>query len=143
MLSYPENCLRGISSKDCVKNNKPRAHLFYFHDRDKREDGKIEQSITWEDDENSIKVLSNQKKDNGEIQFKFGIVRIPLANITRINTFPQVNGAISYERDPIEGNCYHGNLLISADTDSDVKLAIAATLLLAVKGEVINNPNTE
>ena len=60
-----------------------------------------------------------QKKDNGEIQIKAGIVILSRSDIDRINRQPTVKNLLSYERDEQDGtkkNKYHGNILIKKNT---------------------------
>jgi hypothetical protein len=119
------------------------SHLFYFKDRDKRGDGWVEQSINWEDDNLAIELSLNQQKENGDFQFKVGLARIPREEIDRLNKQPTVNGVLDYERQPLEDNPYHGNLLLRSDVPKRTMKKIAAGLALAVSEIVRRSGNSK
>lgn len=132
-MSFPENCLRGIANKTFMINDEQvAAHLFDFKDRDVRGDGLIEQSICWEDDEGAVETILSQTKDSGELQFRVGAAVVPRSEIDRINELPGVGGQLSYERQPVAGNPYHGNLLLPKDTPKKKRRMIAGSLALGV-----------
>ena len=57
---------------------------------------------------------------------------LPRAEIDRLNSKPVVNGVLSYERQRLGNNDYHGNLLIRSNVPRRQMKLIAAGLALAV-----------
>jgi hypothetical protein len=132
-MDFPDNCIKGIPNDTfLIEDGSVGSHLFHFKDEHKRDDEWIEQSINWEDDDAAIEFTMSQRKDDGEIQFKAGIVILPRREIERISRQPTVHGIVSYERQPLENNRYHGNILLRADTPKPTMKKIAAGLALAV-----------
>lgn len=131
-MPYPDNLLRGIpNSSYLFDDGSVGPHLFYFEDQ-ARGDGKIEQSINWEDDTGAVATTLTQTKDNAEIQFKAGAVRIPREELDRLSRRPTISGLLSYERSPLEENIYHGNLLLPSTVPKRTMKTIAAGIALAV-----------
>ena len=97
-----------------------------------RTDGWKELSVNWDDDENSKNVLLDQKKENGEIQFKAGYAIIPRSELDHLISQPTVNGLLSYERSPLENNSYHGNVLLKGNLPKPTIKKIQAGLALFV-----------
>jgi len=133
-MAFPDNCIKGIPNKKdfMLEDGSIASHLFSFKEEHNRDDGWCEQSINWEDDNLAIQFTLNQKKENGDWQFKAGIVLLPRTEIDRLNKQPTVNGILSYERRERECNCYHGNILLRSDTPKPTKRKIAAGLALSV-----------
>lgn len=132
-MPFPDNCIRGIPNASfIVEDGSVGSHLFHFKDEHHRDDGWIEQSINWEDDEKAIEFTLNQKKEDGDVQFQAGVVIIPREEIDRLNRRPTVNGVLSYERQPLENNPYHGNILLSENVPKHTMKKLAAGLALAV-----------
>lgn len=132
-MTFPDSCLRGIPNTSyLVEDGSVGAHLFHFEDKSTRDDEWIEQSISWEDDSAALALTLNQKKENGELQFKAGAVRIPRDELDRLSRQPTVTGFISYERRPLENNPYHGNLLLRSGVPKPTMKKIAAGIALAV-----------
>lgn len=136
-MSFPDNCIRGIISEDfLVDDETTGAHFFFFKEED---DGWVEQSINWEDDDSVIGFTLNQRKENGEIKFKVGVVIIPRGAIDRLSKLPNVVGKISYERQSLKDNPYHGNILLKENVPKHTMKMIAAGLALAVANIVRQN----
>jgi hypothetical protein len=132
-MNFPDNCIRGIPNDSFLnQDGSVGAHLFHFTGPD-RDDGWIEQSINWEDDNSVIEFTLAQKKADGDVQFKTGVVVIPREEIDRLNYRPTVKGLLSYERQPIQGNPFHGNILLRAGTSKPTMKLIAAGLALAIE----------
>lgn len=132
-MPFPDKCIRGIpNSSFVVEDGSIGSHLFHFKNEHRREDGWIEQSINREDDENAIEFTLNQKKEDGRVQFMAGVVLIPREEIDRLNRRPTVNGVLSYERQPLENNPCHGNILLSENVPKHTMKKLAAGLALAV-----------
>ena len=138
MCIYPDRCIRGIPDNSFLTDDGSiGTHLFYFFDKHNRDDGWVEQSINWEDDDTVIEFSLQQKKVDGSLQFKAGIVLIPREEVDRLNNLPTVKGLISYERRPLEDNSYHGNILLKSSLPRPTMKKIAAGLALAVS-DIIN-----
>ena len=114
-MSFPDNCIKGILNNSFLveDDGSIAAHLFHFKPEHARDDGWVEQSINWEDDESVIEFTLTQRKDDGELQFKTGIAIIPREEIDRLNRRPTVSGILSYERQTLEDNPYHRKYLTS------------------------------
>ena len=131
-MALPDTCIRGIPNDTYIySDGAVGSHLFYFNDPD-RGDGWSPLSINWEDDEGAMTVILQQTRPGGELQFKTGAVRLPKREIDRINDSLNVRGLLSYERQSLMQNEYHGNLLISASASKHTMRQIAAGLALAV-----------
>ena len=127
MDNYPDTCIRGIPNNSFLtEDGSIGTHLFYFKNEHSRDDGWTEQSINWEDDTSVIEFTLNQEKEDGELQFKAGAVLIPREEIDRLKNRPTVSGLISYERQPLENNPYHGNILLQARLPKPTMRKIAA-----------------
>lgn len=132
-MSYPDNCIRGIPDDTFLTDDGTvGSHLFYFNLCTDRSNGWVEQSVNWEDDDTVIEFTLNQRKADGAFQFRAGAAVIPRQEIDRLNSRPTVKGLLSYERQPIQDNPYHGNILLRANTSKPTMKLIAAGLALAV-----------
>lgn len=139
-MDFPDRCIRGIPNKSfTIEDGSIGSHLFHFEDDHARDDGWIEQSVNWEDNKSVVEFTLNQTKETGEIQFKAGVVLIPRVEIDRLNRLPTVNGIISYERQPLENNPYHGNILLRTGVPKPTMKKIAAGLALAVSEIILQN----
>jgi len=137
-MKYPENFLKGIPNKQFLtENNFVSTDLFYF--KQKRVDGALEQSINWEDDKDAIEFTLKQKKQGGILQFKSGVAIVSRERIDELINRPAINGFLSYERDVLRENKYHGNLLLRRSVSKPQMKQIAAGIALAVS-KVIQNP---
>jgi hypothetical protein len=136
-MAFPDSCLKGIPNDDyIVEDGSVGTHLFYFDEKHTRDDGWIEQSINWEDDDTVLELTLNQKKESGELQFRAGVAKISQIELNRLSTQPTVSGIFSYERRTLENNPYHGNLLLRSGTPKPTMKKIAAGIALAIS-EVI------
>ena len=132
-MDYPDNCIRGLSKgSEITAEGFAPEHAFHFKDV-KREDGWDEQSINWEDDNSVIRFTLNQKKENGDIKYVNGVAVIPRSKIDRLINRPQIKGLLRYERKKIEGNHFHGNILLKSGTSKQTMKLIAAGISLAVE----------
>jgi len=143
-MNYPENAIRGIPNNSfLIEDGSVGSHLFYFKSEHARDDGWIEQSINWADNESVLEFTLRQTKEDGEIQFKAGVAIIPRQEIDRLNNRPTINGLLSYERRPLDLNPYHGNLLLKANLPKPTMVKIAAGLALAVSKIVSRTQSNE
>lgn len=132
-MCFPDNCIRGIKSGAFLTDDgRVGASLFFFEERYTRVDGWTEQSINWEDDDHAIEFTLNQRKETGEKQFKAGVVVIPRNGIDRVRKLPGVIDKLSYERQRLDDNPYHGNMLLQANVRKPTMKLIGAALALAV-----------
>lgn len=101
-----------------------------------RKDGFCELSINWIDDDGAIELLFTQLSDNGDYQYKGGVCIVDLtAYILLIKNY----GYLSYERQKVPGNDYHGNLLMDKERLPDpIKKIIYS--VLAASSEHRTNP---
>lgn len=140
-MAYPDNCIRGIPNDNFIT---PEGHvisgLFSFQENPERSDGWKELSINWEEDDNALRILFEQRKGTGEIQFKVGGARIPRDEIDRLNKRPMISGFLSYEKQSLEDNPYHGNILIrlglSKPIESSIKGALAVIVSHILQNEI-------
>ena len=102
-MNYPKNSIKGIPNNDfLIEGRTVASHLFHFEQS--RDNGGVEQSINWKDDESAIDFTLNQKKANGDLQFRAGVAILPRSEIDRLSRLPAIRGLLSYERSPLGGN---------------------------------------
>ena len=132
-MNYPKNSIKGIPNNDfLIEGRTVASHLFDF--KQIRDDRTVEQSINWEDDESVVDFTLNQRKENGDLQFRAGVAILPRSEIDRLSRLPTIRGLLSYERSPLDDNPYHGNLLLQANVPKAKMKQIAANLALAISG---------
>jgi hypothetical protein len=144
-MSYPEELLRGIPNHTFIGgDDSPTSNLFYFdenHQKEKREDGFLEESVNWRDDKGADELLFSQTKDDGSIQFLAGTALMCRKELDRVISRPLHKSILSYERKQISGNTYHGNLLIKETVQKREMKKIAATIAAMCIKEILPNPN--
>ena len=132
-MNYPKNSIKGIPNNNfLIEGRTVASHLFHFEQT--RDDGGVEQSINWEDDESVIDFTLNQKKANGDLQFRAGVAILPRFEIDRLSRLPSIRELLLYERSPLDNNPYHGNLLLQANVPKPIMKLIAANLATAISG---------
>jgi hypothetical protein len=109
-----------------------------FHMDQCRDDGFIEESINWEDDEDAVAFTLATRRSDGRLQFLGGVAVILRSELDHICNHPGTRLLFGYERAAIDSNSYHGNLLLSSATPKHAKVQIAATL--AMHAHVIPQP---
>lgn len=131
-MNYPDEFIRGISSKDFMdEEGYPNALIFNkFDPNPERDDDYNEVSINWYDCEEALKILLNQKKENGELQFKWGCAILPTSDLDKLCKKPQFSAYLSFERRVVPGNTYHGNILVKKNTIKG-KINMIASVLAA------------
>ena len=126
---YPSSFLRGIANKDFICNGHVLHSAFQFDDVI-RDDGKRELSINWYDCEAAMTIALNQRKQDGRKQFSAGVAKLDLSKVKLfLSTFIS-KGTFSYERREVDGNPYHGNLLIAGDLGKQERSLISNGLAL-------------
>lgn len=139
-IEYPENCLKGIPNPEFVySDGKIAAHLFHFNTNANRNDDWIEQSINWQDNEGVTHFTLDQRKEDGDYQFRIGIAVIPRHAIDGLRRKQVVAGLLSYERAPLENNPYHGNILLHNRAPKPTMKMIAAGIALEITEVVYRN----
>jgi len=135
-VSYPDNFLKGVSNRELLTPDLGvSAGVFHF-ELAKTNNGWVEQSICWEDDDSVVDLMLRQKKE-GEIQFKAAVVRVPRSCVHYINKLPQLEELLSYERKELDENPYHGNLLLKKDTHKWARSKVAWMLASHVSEVII------
>lgn len=112
-----------------VQEGQITGSAFQFHKGRDRQDGFLEASINWEDEEDVIKNTLSQQDPNKEQKFRFGVAVLSRGKIDwfRENTVP--GQLVSYERRIIKGeNPHHGNLLMKANAGKIYRGLIASHL---------------
>lgn len=115
--SFPETCLKGIPNlTPQFINSQGEVSPFLFRPHSEQEpntNGFHESSINWEDDSNVEKFTLNMKKPNGTVMFFGGVARMIRGLLDSVITETVCRNLVYYERDPIDENKYHGNILMN------------------------------
>lgn len=135
-LIYPNEFWRGISSKDFILEGRVLPDAFQFDDCG-RTDGFKELSINWNDDDNALDVLLSQRKSNGKLQFSAGVTQLKLSDVKQNLLAYILRNEFAYERRKIEGNDYHGNLLISEKLPKKLRSLVSNSLALIADTNII------
>ena len=140
-MNYPIDYIKGIPNNDFLikEDLSIGSNLFYFKIEDVRPDGWIEQSINWKDNDAVVDFTLNQTKIDGTVQFKVGIAVFPRDELDRLNRQPTVKGLLSYERQPLQNNAFHGNILLKAGVPRLTMKKIAAGIALTVSEIILRN----
>jgi hypothetical protein len=139
-MTFPDNCIRGVPNNDFViADGSVASHLFNpkRQNENQRDDGWNETSINWEDDGDAITFTLEIRKDDNTYQYEIGVVRIPRQEIDRINSHPTTIGLLSYERQPLMENPYHGNILFRQGIPTPKVRQLAASLA-TIASRIIN-----
>ena len=135
-MKYSDEFIRGIPNDTYMCGEYPNAQLFKeFRGNSLRNDNYEEISINWYDDEGALQLLLEQKKsgDSNDYQFKSGAAIVPCKSLDKIRRKPQIKGLLDYERREINGNKYHGNILLKEGTPKPLRDMIASALALSVE----------
>lgn len=137
---FPTNFYRGIANKDFISNGFVQQAAFQFDD-EIREDGYKELSINWNDCDDALNKALEQRKTNGKLQFSAGVANLDLQKVEMM-LFDYIRQEIfSYERREVEGNPYHGNLLLKGSVDKRCRSLISSGLALVAGLNIIPQPN--
>ena len=127
--AFPGSLYRGFTQQAVQADGALGGNAFDFKEFDNR--GVQECSINWNDDSGSLLQIASQAKDDGRKQFKFGACRIPRAELDHIRGLASAMAFdFSYERRPVEGNSYHGNLLCKTGITTASKKALCGMLAM-------------
>ncbi len=111
-MSFPNSCFRGIKKRDWISDDCIDAQAFQFEAEPRKEDGKHELSIWWQDNDHVLQTLLDQAKDDGSTKYEGGAAQILRQDLDRFKK-KGYGSFISYERRVVPGNPAHGNLLLS------------------------------
>jgi hypothetical protein len=133
-MCFPDNCLKGIPNVTYLTaHHRVASHLFYFDLKSfRRSDEWLEQSVNWEDDGSAIGFTPGQRDNRGDKQFEAGVAVLPRCEVDRANRAPMYAGWLSYERDSLADNPYHGNILLRKNVDKAEMKMIAGVLAMYV-----------
>ena len=125
--------------KDCFTAEQNVAiGAFQFSDHTQnRNDTYHEASINWEDDDQAVILLLEQKKEGTEeLMFKYGYARLPL-NLVKITLKSLIfKKYLDFERKPLENNPYHGNILLSGNINKPERMMIQNSLASIANNDV-------
>lgn len=131
---FPDYALRGLTTKDCIDPEFGYVTYlgFTFEGNHYNENNYDEISVNWYDSEEALNEMKDRKKKDLDFpQFSNGIARIPTSSIKKISN--KYRNELSYERKPVDGNIFHGNILLHKDIASKIRnRAIAAELANSV-----------
>lgn len=128
--TFPSSLFRGFTVSAIQDDGMLSASAFEFKEFDGR--GIQECSVNWNDDAGSLLQIAAQKKENGQKQFKYGACQISRAVIDRMSGLAAAIAAgFNYERKPVEGNPYHGNLLCKTELSRSGKKALCGMLAMS------------
>jgi len=132
-MEFPDRCIRGIPSMDCLLQGGTVASLslFAFPSARCRGDGWIDESINWMDNDRVGDFTLSQTKEDGQPQFPVGIAVVRRTELDGLKKKSGFAGHFDYERARIEGNDYHGNLLLRGDIEKRLKNLIRSALAIA------------
>jgi hypothetical protein len=132
-MAYPDKFIRGVANPSYVDaDGRASAEIFQFDDAS-RPDGFYESSINWYDDECALQLVMEQRKDKdpATYQFRYGAAVIERYDADRIINNALYKSVFDYERAPIVGNQYHGNLLLQHNAlEKRIRNMIAAGLAI-------------
>lgn len=131
--------LRGIPNKDFIENGVLAKDAFQFDENLLRNDNYKECSINWYDEEEALLFLLHKMKDNGKKQFPGGVALIDIKRLKEIICCVYNETTFSYERNAINENKYHGNLLLKREATKREKEQIMNGLALVVGSDIIKN----
>lgn len=134
---FPEEFWRGIANKDFISQGYVLASAFQFDD-EIREDNFRELSINWNDNEQALEKVLNQTKSNGKLQFSGGAAKLSLSSVKMVLKAFIDDQKFDYERRVVDGNEFHGNLLISSDLNKQLRTQISNGLALVAGTNIIN-----
>ena len=132
-MKLPNNYIRGILNSAHLCDGFLTTEIFLFSES-KNCIGYDETSINWCDDDNVQEFSLQQKKDTGEPLFGYGVA---VLDTDALNTcIKQFKNYLGHERRALDGNPYHGNILLIHGVKPQIKRLILNQLLM--KGKPIS-----
>jgi hypothetical protein len=131
MPEYPDHCIRGIRKKDYwFEDTDTVSAALYEPDtrtKDDREDGGIETSINWEDDDKALEfsLRIRDEKNPTQLAFPYGAVRLARKVLDEVNESISTVNTILYERQKLPDNDYHGNIVFKSGVPKHTRTMIA------------------
>ncbi len=132
-MEYSENFLRGLSNDNCISDGEVTSAAFQFkYDGKFVKNGWAALSICWEDNDSVIVLMLQQKQDEQDdhFQFKAGVARFQRESIDTISKLPAFRGIVSYEREHLDNNPYHGNLLVHTKSSKRQRKVLPALIAI-------------
>jgi len=136
-MSFPEFCLRGIRVKNWVLDDQKVAPMAFepiVKNPTIRDDGLLETSISWEDNEEVLDFCFTNFKNN----FEFGAVRLSTIKLDFIISGAD-KGHLLYERRPVDDNNHHGNILFYEGIPTRSRRLIESSLSFFSSKVIPNN----
>jgi hypothetical protein len=121
MLDFPDNCIRGIQKIKYVHQDTDTvsSQLFLPNERTSKDrpDKGQETSINWEDNDTVLEFTldSRDENDQTKLAFPHGAVRLPRHVIDKVINEANTINAITYERNKLPNNNFHGNIVFRAE----------------------------
>jgi hypothetical protein len=84
--------------------------------------------VNWEFDVGALKELMDRRKDNGDLQFNAGALRVPTAELNRIIEKWDIAKQFGYEHKEEKDNPYHGNLRFHASMQKALRHTVCGAL---------------
>ena len=126
---FPDSAYRGFTQQAVQSDGTLGGNAFDFKEFDNR--GIEECSISWGDSDDALLQIAAQEKDDGRRQFRFGACRIPRVELDHIKGLTAAMAFdFGYERSPLEGNPYHGNLLCKTGLSATSKRTLCGMLAM-------------
>ncbi len=121
---YPSECLRGIPPDISLEEAKEiNRKIFRFSENNERQQelgNYKEMSITWNDCDEAVQVISEQRSERrGGFQFPLGFVIVKRSTLDVLKRDEEIQ--LEYERCEIQGNKYHGNILICQEASKNTR----------------------
>ena len=137
--AYPDSCLRALKKEKWIIGGRfvsTDAILPDFRTADIRDDAYFETSVNWEDDSAALDfTLEGMGNESSH-----GAARLSYGELDRLRKRQESTGGFSYERSPVTGNDYHGNILFSSELPKAVIRQMASSL--AHYSELIERQST-
>lgn len=127
------DCLKGVINNDPVFVDKEELDYSLFSDAKPVTElaGWNGSSVNWDlPNGEALQELMNRRK-NGRLQFRTGVVRIPRSEIDKVVRRYGDNN-LAYEIRSENGNDYHGHILFSQALPPRQKTTICAILVYAI-----------
>lgn len=134
MTDFPLAFIRGIPKLDNInkERNTVMAALFIPNSKTSqtRSDQGQEISINWEDDGTVLSFTLTMPKENNltSLAFPHGAVRLLTEVLDEVNNKPATANTLTYERNTLENNPYHGNIVFKSGLPGHTISMIASVL---------------
>lgn len=134
---FPDKFFRGIKSNNYISEGMVKSNLFFIElsNLTERPVNNYAESINWDDDKNALYFTLNQKRiDDVTKIFQAGVAVVFKSTIDSfIKNASIAQDVLSYEREKIIGNPYHGNLLLKKNISNSRRALIAGALAAYVE----------